>query len=383
MKRTRLRYGQLGGRLDAFIGNVHRSAIAMDNQADLVAGCFSHNAEANEATAKAYGLADDRIYADYKEMLEKEAAREDKIDFVCICTPNRTHYEMAKASLEAGFHVACEKPLCFTAEEAEELKALAAEKGLYFAVTYTYTGYAMVKFAREMILRGDIGEVINVNAEYLQDWLLDEVEPSGDNDMTLDVWRMDPKVSGISNCVGDIGTHIEAIVTYMTGLKTKRVCAMLDSYGHDLDLNANILVELENGCHGVFSSSQIAAGHYNGLVVRIFGSKGAIEWVQEKPDFLSVTPKGEPTRVYARGAAGADGEAAAWSRLPSGHPEGLTTAFANIYKAFQNAVLKAANGEECTPADLDFTDADYGVEGVKFINACVASSNNGACWTNL
>ncbi len=382
MKRTRLRYGQLGGRLDAFIGGVHRAAIAMNNQSDLVAGCFSHQAEANKATGQAYGLEEDRIYSDYKEMLEKEAAREDKIDFVCICTPNRTHYEMAKACLEAGFHVACEKPLCFTSEEAAELKALAEEKNLLFAVTYTYTGYAMVKFARELIARGEIGEVINVNAEYLQDWLLDEVEPSG-AEMSLDVWRMDPKSSGISNCVGDIGTHIEAAVTYMTGLKTKRVCAMLDKYGHELDLNANILVELENGSHGVFSSSQVAAGHYNGLVVRIFGSKGAIEWVQEKPDFLSVTPKGEPTRVYARGAAGADGQAAAWSRLPSGHPEGLTTAFANIYKAFQNAVLKAVNGEACTSEDLDFTDADYGMEGVKFIEACVASSENGAVWTDL
>ncbi|MCI8993985.1 MAG: Gfo/Idh/MocA family oxidoreductase [Eubacterium sp.] len=383
MKRTKLRYGQLGGSLGAFIGGVHRRAIAIEETAELVAGCFDNRWENNKETGDFYGLAEDRIYKDYTEMVKAECSREDKIDFVSICTPNFLHYEMAKAFLEAGIHVVCEKPLCFETKEAEELQKIAKENNVLFAVTYTYTGYAMVKFAKELIEAGEIGDIINVNAEYLQEWLIDEVGKTDSATSKFSVWRMDPKMTGGSNCVGDIGTHIEAIVTYMTGLKTKKVAAVLDNYGLALDLNANILVELENGCHGVFSCSQVCAGHYNGLVVRIYGTKGSIEWVQEEPDTLKVTKKGEPIRVYSRGTGCVTGLAERRNHIPSGHPEGLTMAFANIYRAFQDSVLKIVNGEEITADDKDYPSIEYGVEGVKFIQACVESSKNNAAWVEL
>lgn len=383
MKRTRLRYGQVGGSKGAFIGGVHRRAIALEETADLVAGCFDNRWEKNEETGKFYGLSSDRIYRDYKEMAKAEQEREDKIDFVSICTPNFLHYEIAKAFLEAGIHVVCEKPLCFTVEEAEELRELAAGKGILFAVTYTYPGYAMVKFAKELIAQGQIGEIINVNAEYLQDWLIDEVGDSKSETSRLSVWRMDPEVSGGSNCVGDIGTHIEAVVSYMTGLKTRKVAAMLDHFGCTLDLNANILVELENGCHGTFSCSQVCAGHNNGLVVRIFGTKGSIEWVQEEPELLRVAMKGEPMRIYSRGTGCVHGLAEQRSHLPAGHPEGLIMAFANTYRAIQDSILKKINGEEPMLEDLDYPSVDDGVEGVKFIRACLESSRQNAAWVTL
>ena len=383
MKRTKLRYGQVGGSLGAFIGGVHRKAIALGETAELVAGCFDNRWENNRETGEFYGLAEDRIYKNYREMAAAEAVREDKIDFVSICTPNFLHYEIAKAFLEAGIHVSCEKPLCFTVQEAEELQKLAREHNVLFAVTYTYTGYAMVKFAKELIAAGEIGDIINVNAEYLQEWLIDEVGKTDSATSKFSVWRMDPKSSGGSNCVGDIGTHIEATVSYMTGLKTKKVAAVLDHYGLALDLNANILVELENGCHGVFSCSQVCAGHYNGLVVRIYGSKGAIEWVQEQPDVLKVTKKGGPIQIYNRGTGCITGLAERRTHLPSGHPEGLILAFANIYRSFQDSILKRINGEPVTEDDSDYPSVAYGVSGVKFIQACLQSSENQAAWVDL
>ncbi len=383
MKRTKLRYGQVGGSLGSFIGGVHRRAIAIEETAELVAACFDPRPANNQETGAFYGLDPERVYADYQTMARAESQREDRIDFVDIATPNSTHYEIAKAFLKEGINVSCEKPLCFTVEQAEELQRLAKEHHVLFAVTYTYLGYAMVKFARELIEAGEIGEVINVNAEYLQDWLIDEVEKTDSATSKLSVWRMDPSVSGGSNCVGDIGTHIEAAVTYMTGLKTKRVCAQLDNYGMELDLNANILVEFENGSHGVFSCSQVCCGHYNGLVVRIFGSKGAIEWAQEEPEFLKVTKKGEPKQVYARGTGCVTGIAERRAHIPSGHPEGLTMAFANIYRAFQDSVLRQINGETPTADDQDYPSVAYGIEGVKFIQACVKSSKEGCVWIDI
>ena len=382
--RTKLRYGQVGGTLKAFIGGVHRKAIAINEQADLVAGCFSSsNAQSNIECGKHYGIEQGRIYPDYRTMAEMESAREDKIDFVVICTPNRFHYEVAKAFIEKRIHVVCEKPLCFSIEEAEELCRLAKEKNVLFCVTYTYTGYNMVKQAKELIQNGEIGEVVDVKAEYLQDWLMDEVDCAESSGKKLSVWRMNPEFSGISNCVGDIGTHIEETVSYMTGCHVRKLAAMLDRFGHELDLNANMLVEFDNGAHGTFSCSQIAAGHYNGLAIRIFGTKGAIEWEQEHPDFLKVTLKGKPTQIYTR-AAHTSGHALEMNRIPSGHPEGLTMAFANIYKSFADALLNIINGKSNDGSwDLDFPDAEDGLRGVKFINACVASSAEGAVWVEI
>lgn len=384
MERKKLRYGQIGGTMNAFIGAVHRKAIAIDEQAELVAGCFSSsNEEANRACGEHYGIAAERIYKDFNTMAEAEAKREeDRLDFVVICTPNRVHYDVAKTFLLKGFNVVCEKPLCFTIAEAEELKKISEEKGLMFGVTYTYTGYNMVKQARQMIEDGVIGKVIDVKGEYLQEWLIDEVG-EGESTAKLSVWRMNPKMSGISNCVGDIGSHIEHAVCYMIGSRVKKVAAMLDCFDHELDLNANMLVEFQNGAHGTFSCSQVAAGHYNGLVVRIFGTKGAIEWEQEHPDFLKVTLKGQPTQIYTR-AAHTSGHALDLNRIPSGHPEGLTMAFANIYKTYTNALLNRINGKANDGKwDLDFPNVEDGVQGVRFITACVESSKNGATWVDV
>ncbi len=382
--RTKLRYGQVGGTLSAFIGGVHRKAIAINEQAELVAGCFSSsNPASNRECGAHYGIEDNRIYPDFRTMAEKESEREDKIDFVVICTPNRFHYDVAKAFIEKGIHVVCEKPLCFKVEEAEHLCRLAEENNVLFCVTYTYTGYNMVKQARELIENGLIGRVVDVKAEYLQDWLMDEVNNAGTSEKKLSVWRMNPDLSGISNCVGDIGSHIEETVSYMTGCKVKRLVAMLDKFGHELDLNANMLVEFDNGAHGTFSCSQIAAGHYNGLAVRIFGTEGALEWEQEHPDFLRVTLKGQPTQIYTR-AAHTSGHALEMNRIPSGHPEGLTMAFANIYRTFADALLNRINGKDADGKwDLDFPNAEDGLRGVKFINACVKSSDNGSVWVEL
>ena len=373
----------VGGDLQAFIGEVHRKALNFDTRAALVAGCFSIDRDLNIQTAEAYAVDQSRVYFDYNEMAKAEAGREDGIDFVVITTPNHLHYAVAKAFLEAGIHVVCEKPLCFAVEEAQELEALSKEKGLILGVTYTYVGYAMAKVMREMVARGDIGEILNVNAEYVQEWLIDEVGGGGSDTAKLSVWRMDPKFSGISNCVGDIGTHIECMVNYVTGLKIKRLLATTNNFGQALDLNANIIVEYENGANGAYWCSQVAAGKLNGLVIRIYGSKGSIEWEQHHPDYVRFTPKGGAPQILSRGCGYISGEAAAYSRIPSGHPEGLIIAFANIYKNIITAIIQKKAGEEIVGAGLDFPDVEAGMDGVKFVHAVIESSNSGTAWVNL
>lgn len=376
-----IRYGMVGGDLHAFIGEVHRKAINYDTRAELVAGCFSNIPEYNVETAEAYGVASERVYGDYKEMAAKEAAREDGIDFVSICTPNFLHYEVAKEFLLHGINVACEKPLCFEIAQAEELEKLAKEKGLFFAVTYTYTGYTMTKVMKEMIAEGKIGKIAAINAEYAQDWLINELAPVEGAVENLSVWRKDPKYSGISNCVGDIGTHIEGLVHYVTGLKIKRLLATANNYGKALELNANIIVEFENGVNGSYWCSQIAMGHLNGLVVRIFGDKGSLEWEQEHPDYLRYTPKGGAPQIYSRGDGYITEKAGAGSRLPVGHPEGLYIAFANIYKNFISAIIDKKDGKEV--AAPDFPTVSDGLDGVKFIHAVICSAKNNSAWVEL
>ena len=255
-----IRYGMVGGGMKALIGEVHRKALKFDNRVELVAGCFSSHADRNAEVGVEYGLDPARVYANYEEMAKAEAAREDGIDFVSVVTPNNTHYAVCKAFLEAGINVVCEKPLCFTVEQAEELQKLSREKGLLFGVTYTYTGYVMSKVMKEMIAEGKIGKVVSVNAEYAQDWLLGELATGNNTQTNIAVWRTDPAVSGAANCVGDIGTHIENYVHYVTGLKIKRLIATTNKYGKALDLNANIIVEYENGVNGAYWCSQVAAG---------------------------------------------------------------------------------------------------------------------------
>lgn len=373
-----LRYGMVGGDLKAFIGEVHRKAINFDTRAKLVAGCFSIDPVLGKECAEAYGVDMSRNYLDYKEMAEKESKREDGIDWVSICTPNFMHYQIAKEFLLHNINVVCEKPLCFTIEEADELVKLAKERNLVFAVTYTYTGYTMVKVAREMIQKGDIGKIVSVNVEYAQDWLIDSLDPNNQKATSLSVWRSDPKYSGISNCIGDIGTHAENMVHYLTGQEIKRLVCTTDTYGMALDLNANMIIEYESGFRAALWCSQVACAHLNGLRVRVFGEKGSLEWDQEHPDYLQVTPKGQAPQLWARGAGYTmKYDAGKNSRIPVGHPEGLVIAFANIYRNVITTILKKKNGQELTDADLDFQKAVNGADGVRFIHKAIESAKSG------
>lgn len=373
-----VRYGMVGGDLKAFIGEVHRKAINFDTRAKLVAGAFSIDPVLAKETAEAYHVDPSRAYDDYKEMAEKESQREDGIDFVSICTPNFLHYQIAKEFLLHNINVVCEKPLCFTIEEAEELVRIAKERNLIFAITYTYTGYTMVKVAREMIQKGKIGKLVAVNVEYAQDWLVNSLDPENQKATSLSVWRSDPKYSGISNCIGDIGTHAENLVHYLTGLEIKRLVATTDTYGMALDLNANMILEYENGMHASLWCSQVACASLNGLMIRVYGDKGSLIWKQEHPDYLEFTPVGGAPQLMARGASYTmEYEAGKNSRLPVGHPEGLTIAFANIYRNVISAILKKKNGEELTEKDLDFQKAENGLDGVKFIHKAVESAKTG------
>ena len=379
-----IKYGMVGGSIYAFIGEVHRKALAFDTRAELVAGCFSNVESENIDTAKAYGVSAERTYKDYKEMAAAEAKRADKLDFVSICTPNFLHYEVAKEFLLAGINVVCEKPLCFAVEEAEELERLAKEKDLIFAVTYAYTGYVMPKVMKEMIAEGKIGTIAAIVAEYAQDWLIDELSPEKQGQTkNLSVWRTDPKFSGISNCVGDIGTHAENMIHYLTGLRMKRLMATTDNYGHALDLNANIIAEYEGGVRGQIWCSQIATGRMNGLVVRIYGSEGSLEWEQHFPDYVKYTPRGKATEILSKRNSYITEKAHAAARIPSGHPEGYYVAFANTYRNILNAVAKKKAGEQLTADDLDFPKVSDGVNGVKFVHAVIESSKKDGAWVNL
>ena len=335
----------------------------------------------NRETGEVYGLDSDRVYATYQEMARAEAAREDGIDFVSIVTPNSTHYPVAKAFLEAGINVVCEKPLCFTVEQAKDLKKTAEEKNLLFGVTHGYTGYTMSKVMKEMIAEGKIGKIVAVNAEYAQDWLIDELDPNNTSDLNMAVWRTDPNMSGAANCVGDIGTHIENYVSYLTGLKIKRLLATTNTYGKALDLNANIIVEYDNGANGAYWCSQVAAGHCNGLAVRIYGDKGSLEWVQENPEVVRFTPKNDAPRYINRGTAAVTEKAGAFGRIPSGHPEGLYVAFANLYREYVNALIARKNGED--DSCFDYPTVDAGLEGVQFIEAVVKSAANNSAWVEI
>jgi len=377
----KIRYGMVGGSLKAFIGEVHRKAINFDTRAEFVAGCFSSDDALNIETGNAYNLSKERVYKDYKEMAEKESKRDDKIDFISITTPNYLHYEMAKEFLLKDINVVCEKPLCCTIDEAKELEKISKERNLLFGVTYTYTGYTMSKVMKEMIASGKIGKIASINAEYAQDWLIDELSNNEAKNNNLSVWRKDPKYSGIANCVGDIGTHIENYVHYVTGLKIKRLLATTNSYNNKLDLNANIIVEYENGVNGAYWCSQIAAGRSNGLVVRIYGSLGSLEWEQQNPDYLRYTEKGKAPSILSRGDIYIGEKSANYSRIPVGHPEGLYVAFANIYKDFITALTSKNNGE--TNFEIAFPTVSDGLNGIKFVHAVVDSAKDGSVWKQL
>ena len=378
----RLTYGMVGGGPGSFIGDVHRKAIGLDGMAEIAAGAFSKDLDKTLETGRALGIDESRLYPDFETMAEKESKRPDRIDFAVIVTPNAQHFAAAKAFLSRGIDVACDKPLTLEVAEAEELGKLAKQKGLFFCVTYTYTGYPAVKHAREMVKRGDIGEIRFVNAEYPQEWLATAIEKDGQKQAA---WRSDPKQSGKSNCVGDIGSHVENMVAYMTGLKIASLCARLDTFvpGRVLDDNASIMVNYKGGAKGLYWTCQVAVGYDNALRIRVFGSKGTIQWSQENPNYLVVSKLGEPTVTISRGRDSLYPHAQGYSRIPSGHPEGYFEAFANIYKTFIAALSKRKAGGALTEADMDFPGAEDGVSGVRFIGKCVDSSQKGAVWLDF
>jgi predicted dehydrogenase len=354
----------------------------MDGKAVLVAGCFSQSYENTLETGEFLGLDKSRLYKTYEDMFKAEGKRGDKIDFVIIVTPNNTHYPIAKLAIENGIHVVCDKPLTTTSRDAEELSRLAAKKDLFFCVTYAYAGYPMVKHMREMIRFGELGEIRFVSAEYSQDWLATPLEKTGQKQAA---WRTDPKLAGASNCVGDIGSHIENMVSYITGLKIQRLLARLDHFGEGrvLDDNASIMIEYDKRAKGLYWSSQIAVGHDNGFRVRVYGTKASLEWVQENPDHAKVAFIDKPTEILSRGRDKMYPRAEALSRIPSGHPEGYFECFANLYSTFLSALSKKISGEPPTEDDLDFPGLEEGIRGVKFIEKCVESSNKGAVWVNF
>jgi predicted dehydrogenase len=372
----------VGGGPGAFIGDVHRKAIAMDGKAEIVSGCFSQRHDNTLATGESLGLPKDRLYRTFEEMIRAEAKRKDRPDFIVIVTTNNAHYPAAKLALENGFPVVCEKPLATSSKDATALARLSKDKGLMFCVTYAYSGYPMVKNIRDLIARGEIGEIRFVNGEYPQEWLATKLEETGQKQAA---WRTDPKLAGISNCVGDIGSHIEFMTAYMTGLQIESLCARLDHFGPNrpLDDNATVMVNYKGGAKGVYWSSQIAIGHDNALCLRIYGAKGAVEWFQEFPNNARVSFLDRPTGTISRGRDPMSPRAQSLSRIPSGHPEGYFEAFANIYSTYITALAKKLRGEPLSADDLDFPGVDEGVRGVRYIEKCVESSAKAAAWVKM
>ncbi|OUQ15595.1 Gfo/Idh/MocA family protein [Lachnoclostridium sp. An138] len=377
---AKLRYGMVGGGPGAFIGDAHRKAVSLDGTAELVAGCFSRTPEKTLEQGKALGLEPERCYASYQEMAEAEAAREDGIDFVVIVTPNNTHYAIAKAFLEAGIHVACDKPLVTTVQEAEDLKKTADEKDLLFMVTYTYTGHVTMKYMRDLVKNGEIGTIRTVMAEYPQGWLYDENSWGGKQGE----WRCDPAQSGRVNCLGDLGTHVENAVATVTGLKIKRVLAKMDVVvpGRKLDDNDQILVEYEGGATGINWTSQFAIGCDNSLRLRIYGSKGTLLWFQENPEEVILIREDGIARSVKRGYGAVTPDAAKYGRLPSGHTEGWLEAMGNLYDSF-GACVKAKKEGHFTPELIDYPTIEEGVAGLKYVEACLESNAKGNVWVEV
>ncbi len=367
----------VGGGPGSFIGDAHRRAINLDGKAQLAAGCFSRTYEKCLETGVELGIDPKRCYADYEEMARNEAGR---LDYVVVVTPNVSHYPVCKAFLEAGIHVSCDKPLCLTPEQADELVALAREKDLLFMVTYTYTGHVTAKHIRDFIREGRLGKIRTVMAEYPQGWLAYEGEWGG----RQGEWRCDPAQSGGVNCLGDLGTHVENIVSMMTGLKIKRVLAKLDKLvpGRVLDDNDVVLVEYEGGAVGSYWTTQVAIGRDNDLSVRIYGENGSIEWKQTECEKVLIVSRDGTLTERHRGNGGISADAAKYGRLPSGHNEGWLEAMANLYRSFMECISAKAEGF-FTPEMIDFQTVEDGAEGVKFVHACLESNNRGNVWVDM
>ncbi len=377
-----LSYGMIGGGPGSFIGDVHRKAIAIDGHAVLKSGCFSADFNKTLATGRELDLDQNRLYPTFVDMIKAESKRRDKLDFIVIATPNNTHFLMAQAALRSGIHVVCDKPLTTDSRDAQKLAETAEEKNLLFCVTYAYTGYPIVKHIRDIIADGTLGKLRFINAEYPQEWLATLLEKTGQKQS---LWRSDPKQAGLSNCVGDIGSHIENMVSYTTGLKINSLCARLETFveGRELDDNASILVNYHGGARGLYWSSQIAVGHDNGFRVRIYGSKASVTWCQENPNTCRIAYLDKPAEIFSRGRDKLSPMAQEFSRIPAGHPEGYFEAFANIYSAFISALGKTKAGEPLLDRDKDYPGIYEGIRGVRFIEKCVESSKKGAVWVDF
>lgn len=377
----RIRLGMVGGGQGAFIGAVHRIAARIDDQFELVAGALASDSTRAKASAKDLGIADDRAYGSFEEMAKAEAARSDGIEAVSIVTPNHMHSPVAKAFLGAGIHVICDKPLTTTVAEAEELVALVRKTGRVFVVTHNYTGYPMVRQARAMVANGDLGEIRLVQAEYPQDWLTERLETSGQKQAA---WRTDPARSGAGGCIGDIGTHAYNLACFVTGLELDELLAQLSTFveGRLLDDDVQILLRWKGGAKGMLWASQVAVGNENGLTLRVYGSKGGLEWAQENPNHLWFTPHGRPKQLLTRGGAGALVEAGRVTRIPSGHPEGYLEGFATIYAEAARAIRAAETGRKQDLAVI-FPTIEDGLAGVKFIDAALRSSASNGAWVRI
>lgn len=371
----KIRMGMAGGGTGAFIGGVHRMAAMLDGRIELVCGAFSSTPDRSKKSGRELFLPADRVYGDYAEMFKKERALPEnkRMDFVSIATPNSTHYPIAKAALGNGFHVVCDKPMTFTLSEAEKLRKKVKNTGLLFCLTHNYTGYPMVKQARDIVSKGKIGRIRRVVVEYPQGWMSTPLEAEG---MKQAAWRTDPASAGASFTMGDIGTHCANLLEYICGLKITGIYARLNTFvkGRKLDDDGSVLLNLQEGAHGLLWASGIAVGEENGLNIRVYGEKGSLRWRQEEPNTLELRWPEKPRHIIRTGTPSAGRQADGNTRLPAGHPEGFIEGFANLYNNFADALSKTIAGKKTKPESFDFPGVDEGVRGMAFIEGVVKSS---------
>lgn len=377
----KLRLGMVGGGQGAFIGGVHRYAARLDDQFELIAGALSSTPDKALASGQELGLHPDRIYTDFKTMAEREALRADGIDAVSIVTPNHMHFAAAEAFLLKGISVICDKPMTNTLVEAQRLHDIAQRSGAAFILTHNYSGYPMVRQAREMIISGELGAIRVVQVEYAQGWLSERIEETGAKQAE---WRTDPARAGAGGSIGDIGTHAFHLANYTTGLEPESLAADLSTFvsGRALDDNAHILLRYKNGARGMLWSSQVAIGKENDLRLRIYGEKGSLEWAQEEPNILWYTPLNQPMRKLTRGGPEIGDAATRVTRIPGGHPEGYLEGFATIYMEAAKIIRSAQNNEAVDP-NVQAPTTEDGVMGVSFIEACVRSHQQNTAWVRL
>ena len=383
----KLRMGMVGGGRGAFIGAVHRMAANLDGKIELVAGCFSSDPEKSKLSGEDFFLCPSRVYGSFEEMAEKEAALPvgQRIDFVSIVARNDLHYKVAKKFLESGIHVICEKPLAFSKAQGEELRAVVENSGLVFALTHNYTGYPMVKEAKAMVADGKLGKILKIVVEYPQGYAISAYDEPATAGGKISNWRMDPSISGVSNCMGDIGSHAENLAQYITGLRLESVAADLNTFipGRQLDDDGSMLCRYEGGARGVLFASQISTGDENNLNIRVYGTKASIEWHQEHPNELIVKFADKPREIWRRGNSYNGAVAQKYTRLPFGHPEAFIEAFANVYLAAAEAIKDAVDGKFKGNEAYDYPTVQDGVDGMAFIEAAVKSSQNNGAWTKL